>query len=187
GSINPKLPGWEEDVRRCSEDYKMPGIRLHPNYHGYALTDPVFAELLHLAAGHRLIVQMVLSMEDLRTQHPLMRVPPVDISALPQLVTREPGVRIVLLNWAPALGGARLQPLAEAGAVFFDIATVEGIEGLARLVERLSPDRVLFGSNSPLFYLEAAHLKMQESGLPDDLKNKLFEGNARQLLSRTPP
>jgi uncharacterized protein len=183
GSINPKLPGWQEDVRRCVEDHRMPGIRLHPNYHGYELKDPVFADLLHVAAGRRLTVQLVLSMEDLRTQHPLMRVPPVDVSALPQLVTREPGVRIELLNWAPALSGQRLQPLADAGAVFFDIATAEGIEGIARLVERLSPARVLFGSNFPLFYFEAARLKMEESGLPEDQKSKLFEGNARQLLS----
>ena len=187
GSINPKLPDWQEDVRRCVEVYRMPGIRLHPNYHGYELKDPAFADLLQLAATRGLIVQLVISMEDIRTQHPLMRVPPVDVSALPQLIAPEPGVRILLLNWAPALGGARLQPLAEAGAVFFDIATVEGIEGIARLVERLSPERVLFGSNFPLFYFEAARLKIEESGLPEDQKSKLLEGNARQLLLRSTP
>jgi predicted TIM-barrel fold metal-dependent hydrolase len=182
GSINPKLPGWQEDVRRCHEDHKMPGIRLHPNYHGYAITDPVFAELMHLAAGRRLIVQMVLSMEDIRTQHPLMRVPPVDVSALPRVIMSEPTARLMLLNWAPSLKGQQLKPFVDNPMVSFDIATVEGIEGMARLLERVPPERVLFGSHYPFFIFEAALLKMKESGLPEDQQKVVFEGNARRML-----
>jgi uncharacterized protein len=184
GSINPKLPGWQEDVRRCAQDYRMPGIRLHPNYHRYELKDPLFAELLHLATASGLIVQLVVSMEDIRTQHPLVRMPPVDVSALAQVVKSEPSVRLMLLNWWPSLRGQKLKPLADAGSVYFDIAMVEGIEGVARLVEQLPPERVLFGSNFPLFYFEAALFKMQESGLPEEKKTTLFEGNARRILPR---
>jgi len=115
GSINPKLPDWREDVRRCAKDYRMPGIRLHPNYHGYELKDPVFEELLHVAAASGLIVQLVVSMEDIRTQHPLMRVPPVDLSPLVQVVRSQPSTRLILLNWWPALREQRIRPLADAG------------------------------------------------------------------------
>ncbi len=182
GALNPKLPDWQEDLRRCVEDYNMPGIRLHPNYHQYQLTDPVFAELLHAAAARGVIVQIAVSMEDTRTQHPLVRAPPVDLTALPQLVKREPAAKLELLNWWPALRRQSLQAFVDAGAVYFDISTVEGIEGTARLMDRLPAERVVFGSNFPLFSFDAALLKMQESGLAEDRKKMLLEGNAKRIL-----
>ena len=184
GSINPKLPDWRDDLRRCAQEHRMPGIRLHPNYHGYQLQDPVFDELLHMAAANGLIVQLVASMEDIRTQHPLVRVPPVDLSALPQIVKDQSSVRLMLLNWWPALRGQKLRPVADTGNIYFDIAMFEGIEGISRLVDQLSPERVLFGSHFPLFYFEAAQFKIQESGLSEDKKAMLLEGNARRVLGK---
>jgi len=183
GTVNPKLPDWQEDLRRCQEDYRMPGIRLHPNYHGYDLREPVFRELLNLAAERRLIVQLAVCMEDERTQHPLIRVPPVDCAPLPELLKRDPALRLVLINCDPAIRQGLLQPVLSAGGAYCDISMVEGIEGVARLVERVSPKKVLFGSNSPLFYFESALLKIQETGLSESEKDALLEGNARQLLA----
>ena len=182
GSINPKLPDWQEDLRRCQNVHKMPGIRLHPNYHGYSLGDPAFAEVLRLSTDRGLIVQLALCMEDVRTQHPLVRVPPVDLSPLADLVKSIPRARLEILNCTPIIGLEQLQPIASAGEVYFEFSMVEGVGGVARLVEKVSLERVLFGSNYPLFYFESALLKVQESGLPEAQKNALFEENARRLM-----
>jgi len=184
GSINPKFPDWQEDLRRCQEDHKMPGIRLHPNYHGYKLDDPAFRELLKLAAARKLIVQLALCMEDERTQHPLMRVPPVDLSPLADRVAAEPQLRLVILNCYPQLGLEALQKPASAGQVYFDLSMVERAGAVTRLANQVSFPRVVFGSNYPLYYFESALLKVRESELTDAQTKALSEENARRLLAR---
>ena len=183
GSINPKLPDWQEDLRRCHEEFKMPGIRLHPNYHGYGLQDPSFSELFRLAAARRMVVQIAVCMEDERTQPALMRVAPVNLSPLPDLLKREPGARLVVLNSDHTHNQELLQKLLSAGDVYFDISMVEGVGGVARLVEKASIQRVLFGSNYPLFYFESAMLKVRESGFTDTDSNAVLEKNARGVLA----
>jgi predicted TIM-barrel fold metal-dependent hydrolase len=183
GSINPKLPEWQEDLRRCQEEYAMPGIRLHPNYHGYDLNDPVFADLLRLAAARRLIVQLAVSMEDERTQHPLMRVPPADLKPLPDVIRSAPGTRLVILNTDPSHDQELLQQVLAAGDVYFDISMVEGVGGVARLARKIDIRRVLFGSHYPLFYFESALLKVREAGFTDAESQAVLEENARRLVA----
>lgn len=183
GSINPKLPDWQSDLRRCREEYKMAGIRLHPNYHGYDLKDPAFAELLKLAAAAGLIVQLAARVEDERTQHPLMRVKSVDLNPLPALVKDEPKLRLVVLNWAPSAQLKQLSKMSTAGQVYFDISTQEGVGGVANLAEQVSAERVLFGSGYPWFIFESALLKVKESGLPDAQKKAILDENARRLVA----
>jgi predicted TIM-barrel fold metal-dependent hydrolase len=186
GCINPKLPDWEEDLRRCHENHHMVGIRLYPNYHGYGLADPAFARLLAMAASRKLIVQIALSMEDPRTQFPLMLVPPVDPTPLSDLIPHIQNLRLILLNAGyrgedSTLG---LREIDKADSVYFDIAMNEGVGGLARLIAETSPARVVFGSHYPFFYYESALLKVRSAGLPREQELAVFEGNARALLAK---
>jgi predicted TIM-barrel fold metal-dependent hydrolase len=182
GSVNPIAPDWEEDVRRCHEEYRMPGLRLHPNYHGYDLTNPAFTRLLHLAAERGLLLQIAVSMEDDRTQHPLVRVPPVDVTPLPQLVRETPGLRLVLLNASRTLRLEELHRLAAAGEIAFEISTLETVGGVSAMLAQVPLERVLFGSNAPLYYFESAEGKLRESVLSEEQKAAITSGNAAKLL-----
>lgn len=183
GSVNPKLPDWEEDLRRCAETFAMRGVRLHPNYHGYALDDPVFARLLTLAAERRLVVQIVTAMEDERMMHPLVQVKPVDVAPLETLVPSVPGARVVLLNATRTVPFPLLPKVVAAGEVCIDIASLEGVAAVANLIDRVPADRIVFGTHAPLFYLESAVLKLAESALPEDRESAIRSGNAARLLA----
>lgn len=186
GCVNPKSPGWEEDLRRCHEDHRMPGIRLYPNYHGYTLADADFVKLLSLAESRRLIVQIVISMEDQRTQLQWMMTPPVDPRPLASLAANRPTLKLVLLNGANLAGhdDPEIAAICKAENVFFDMAKNEGVGGLEALIASASPHRVVFGSHFPFFYFESSLLKVKEAGLTASQEMALTEGNARRLLQR---
>jgi hypothetical protein len=186
GSVNPKAPDWEEELRRCVEVYQMVGVRLHPNYHGYKLDDPDFARLLRLAADRRLIVQLTLAMEDERAMHPLLRVEPVNPAPLADLVKKTAGIRLVLLNALRTLRGEPLRKLLAAGEVYVEVATLEGVGSVARFLEQVPMQSVLFGSHAPFFYFESAFLKLQESPLSQQQLNAIRRENAQRLTPADP-
>jgi uncharacterized protein len=147
GAVNPSLPDWEEDVRRCHEVHRMPGIRLHPDFHGYGLDDPVFRRLMEVATARGLIVQIALGMEDPRTQPPTARLAPPHPGPLVDLLPNFPKARVVLLNFFRSFGYNRalLVRLNSLPQVSFDMAMVEGLAGLSYFLEAVGSIRLLFG------------------------------------------
>jgi uncharacterized protein len=183
GSINPLLPDWQEDIRRCDQELKMPGVRLHPAYHGYTLDRPEFGELLAEAGRRRLIVQLVVTMEDERTQNPVFRVPHVDAAPLEKLVRGDPAAKLVVLNAFRRMSLEQAENLAAAGHVWFDTAMLEGVDRLAALAARVGPERILCGSHWPLFHQQAPILKLRESSLEESALERVRRSNAANLLA----
>ena len=184
GTINPLLPDWQEDLRRVDEVHNMPGIRLHPNYHGYKLDAPEFASLLAAAAERKLLVQIALRMEDPRTQHRLFSTADVDAAPLANLLPKFPTLRVQLLNSLNVLRPDLLDRLVAAGNVSVEIAMLEGVNGITNLLKHVPLERVLFGSYFPFFAWESAKLKLQESELTQRLREAIEGASAERLLSR---
>lgn len=183
GSVNLALPAWEDDVRRCHEIHRMPGLRLHPNYHGYDLADPRFRRLLALATARGLLVQIVCLVEDTRTQNALLRVPDVDLAPLEASLATAPGARVLLLNSGKVVGTPAFDRLARRPGVFADTARIESVGGVGRAFHRLPPGRLVFGSHAPFFIHESAVLKVFEGGLTAGEIEALVDANPRALLA----
>ena len=181
GVINPALPGWKQDLSDCIEKHQMPGVRLFPNYHGYTLADSRFAELLSLAAKAKRFVQLAVCLEDTRTQHPLLNVADVDVTSLPKVLEQIPNAKVQLLNLRPT--PAMLQTLSTCSGLYFDVARVEGTDGVPKLVESLPAGQVLFGTHAPFLIPEAALIRLHESSLLSSEKlQDVLGNNAQELL-----
>ncbi len=151
----------------------MRAIRLHPNYHGYGLEDAVAKELLTAAAERGLLVQIAAQMEDERTQHPLLRVKPVVLQVLPELMRVAPKLRVQVLHHSRPVAIER---------VAWDFCAVEGVHGLSRLLQAGAAEWLCLGSYYPFFTLEAALLKMKEAGVAGEQAQRLHTGTARAWM-----
>src|SRR6185503_4678785 len=100
GSVNLAWPDWEEDVRRCHEVHKMPGIRIYPGYQPFDLDHPAMENLVKMTAERELILQVVFGMEDPRVHHPIIEVRRVSSAPLLTAVKAIPNAKVELLYFS---------------------------------------------------------------------------------------
>ena len=182
--INPAFPGWERDLRGCTEGFGFRAVRLYPNYHGYGVGDECFDEFLTAAEELGLVVSVNVRMTDERMHHWHVKVPAIDLTPLPALAAAHGSVPIVIncANnnevWALAEG------IRSCRNVFVEISHLEGPGAVTDLIELIGVERVLFGSHAPYFYADGPRLKLDEAGIEGEARRMIEEGNARRVLGR---
>lgn len=182
GTVNPTIPNWQKELQRCVQDYQMPMIRVFPGYHGYSLDAPEVGRLLGSAAEAGLAVQIVVEMEDIRGQNPLLAVKPVDVNPLLHWLHDIPALRVMLLNCHRSVPVQKLRQLMASGNVYVDLGMLEGMVALERVTAMIPVERICFGSYSPVFYFESALLKILESRLGDSDREAICYGNAKDFF-----
>ena len=179
GALHPLLPDWQGDLRRCQEEHGMKVLRLHPNYHGYKLADPIFSEVLTVATARGLAIQISAQLEDQRTQHPRVQAAPVDLSPLPDLLKAHPQARVMALNANAAM---IMKSLRGCTSLWLDCAMIEGVGGIENLLKTWPLDKLCLGTHAPLFYPESSLLKLQESDLSTAHQAAIERQNAISFL-----
>jgi predicted TIM-barrel fold metal-dependent hydrolase len=182
GTVNPTLPDWEEDVRRCHETFHMPGIRLHPNYHGYALDEPRFGRLLHLAAGFRLIVQVVAWMDDERHMQLSPPATHVDLKHLAEKVAPLGELRLVVSNGDSTSQDEAFRALSSLKQVYYDFARATSAAEIRQLGDTIGIHRVVFGTGAPLHSFEPVRARLGELQLSASDLRAIRRTNARRLV-----
>ncbi len=180
GVIHPGLPDWQDDLKRCREDHGMKAVRLYPGYHGYELSDARFQKLLETATDQKLRVQIVAQMEDERTQHPMMRVKPVNFSPLSAVLKLVPEAKVMVLNAKAVMAQVALRGIPN---LWLDIAMIEGVGGVENLLKQWPQERLVFGTHAPFFYAESSLLKLQESILTEEQLAQIGHAAAESWLS----
>lgn len=177
--VNPAMRNAGELLRRFAGE-GVRAVRLLPSYQGLPADAPCMMEALEEAGRHGLLPVVQARLEDERAQHPLCKIPGVDVGAAASLARAFPQLPLLVpcLYFAEA---ARL--LREAPNARIDISYVERFRTIPALLKEAPADRVLFGSHAPFLYVRAAVLKTQDPDIaPADLA-AIGSGNLEGLLA----
>ena len=180
--LDPGVPTWREELERARQAPRLRLVRLAPAYGGYDL--PEADELLGALGEAGLGAAVQVRVEDPRRQHPLAQVPDVPVAAVVEAARRHPDVPVVLAG-AVARGVEEALPaLGELPRFYADIAQVDGMDSVRRLVDAGAGPRLLWASHAPLFMPQAAVARVL-ADLDDTEAWALLAGNARELLGDT--
>lgn len=190
GTVNPTLPDWEEDVRRCHESHHMPGIRLHPTYHGYTLADPRFAQLLALAAKANLVVQLVAWLDVTRHRWLIPLVDALELNLSTVESRREIGpnlnkpLRLVI-------SGAKTESIQACHlalrqvAAYFDVGHITSANQLTELASLVPCEHIFWSSCAPLRSVEASRSILTGASLnADQLRNIAGDAAKRAIFGQ---
>jgi len=139
-----------------------------------------------LAAERKLIAQIALGVEDPRTHLPRMKVPPVNLQPVPNLLKHTPELHVMVLK--PGNRGSpevvHLGELGKIGNVYVNIGMREQVGRAASLITADSPSRGVLGSHYPMLYFESSVLKAREACKADDQAKAVPEGDSTPPLPR---
>lgn len=172
--VNPLQPRTYDQARAMMEAPWCVGIKLHPEEHGYRITErgeKLFAFLEELGAP-------VMTHSGCPNSLPADFVPFVD---------RHPGVRLLLAhlgNGAGANGRADLQvravQAAKHGNLWVDTSSSRSLlPGLIEwAVQEIGAERLLFGSDTPLYHVAMQRERIEAAEITPEARQMILRDNA---------
>ncbi len=175
--VNPKLAGWEGRTEAMLEHPKCVGVKLHARWNFWSVEehgDRVFGFL-----NQRKL--LTLTHTGNLGNEPHRFIPFAD---------RYPDVRLILAHIGHSETrdyGMQIEAvkMARRVNVWADTSSAKSIA--ARLIEhavdQIGADRILFGTDAPLYFTAMQKARVAYAQIPDDAKRRILHDNAAELLN----
>jgi predicted TIM-barrel fold metal-dependent hydrolase len=170
----PRLPGYLEEAERFLEHPKFLGLKLHPLIDGYHPNDPAVHPLMELIQERGMPVL-------LHCGHPIFTLP----WSIEELAAAFPQVKVILGHMGHGnvvYINASIDIAARNPNVFLETSGMPMHTKIKEAVERVGPERVLYGSDAPFHHPAVEILRVQMSGLEPDLLERVLSANGRALF-----
>ncbi len=180
GSVHPMCEDVEFQLSRIT-GANLPGIKLHPDYMGFDIDDPIYDTIFELCSSLGLFVIIHAGLDVCSPEH---------IHATPDMILRvterHPSLKLVCAHFgANCMWDEVLEKLC-GRPLWIDtsLAYVEDHDRdtLKHILTSHDPDRILFASDCPWCPPDENVRFIESFGLSSELCDKIFEKNAKYLL-----
>jgi hypothetical protein len=179
--INPAYPGWEDDFEDCFEASGFKGVKIHPGYHGYRITDDFIRPFFKLIAGKGLPVSYSARMEE-GVEHWALRglINPTG-AEIDELLNELPDLRLLITD---LIGFDEIfKHLSPRDNLYVDISHVRRGDELETLCRRFEPERLLFGTGYPFRYPDSPMIALDYAHLELGVREGILGFNALKFMS----
>ncbi len=190
-TLNPMLVQAVEDVDRCIKQFSAAAVRIYPGVHGYDPDQPCLLQLCEALSARGLPLLYTARMEDERLEY-LFHSTPFDAKAAAELALRFPKLPILYTCCRSDEIQRIVEAVGHSGKVYFDTSGLKNnlfaIDKILKVFQKGKnnadsiENRLLFGSQFPLFCLKSTLLKIQHADCSQEQKQALLYENVRSLF-----
>lgn len=178
-TLNLALPNWRQTFENYREATELKAVKLYPNFHNYPLNARACSELVQLLQTEAISLVINVRMLDERHQYHGLKIKGVPTQQLSRFARRFPEQEFLCTGlFRPEI----LELAPDCPNLNFDLSFADWHDLVPGLLETLSPDRLFFGSHTPLMVTEANTYKLQTSNIPQSLKTQIARGNAQRFF-----
>jgi len=172
--VNPLQPGTYEQARTMLQSPRCVGIKIHPEEHAYRIADH----------GEELFTFFEETGASVMTHSGCPNSLPADFVPF---ADRHPGARVLLAHLGNGAGDkgrvdlqVRAVQAAKHGNLWVDTSSARSIlPGLVEwAVKELGAERLLFGSDTPLYDVAMQRTRIETAEIPDAAKRLILRDNA---------
>lgn len=192
-TINPAYVKWEDDLNEAHLQLRVRGVRLIPQYHGYDLDDPEAIRAAAACAERGLPVLLAQRIEDPRQRHHLDLGRVLSLNKAAALLQTVPELTLIITN-ARGLATSDLvrNPDLHTRRWYVDLSlaevhyqlhrSVSEMSDLARMIEQVGPDHLLFGTHLPFSYGASALVKLETLPVTEAERDKISYRTSAELF-----
>ncbi|MBE6929243.1 MAG: hypothetical protein E7463_03095 [Ruminococcaceae bacterium] len=175
GCLHPKMDGIPQEIERIRA-LGLHGIKFHPDFQNFDIDDPAFLPMYREIAANRLPVMF--HMGDKRYDHSRPW-------RLANLLEKVPDLIAIAAHYGGYSHWEEVRRCLKGSSAWYDTSSSLAFmpaEYFRELGYELGIDRLLFGTDYPMWNVHDELKRFEMLGLPDEDKAKVLGGNFERLF-----